>query len=219
MKDIKKNIPNILTIARIVLTFIIVILGITNHIYTAIILTIIAALTDLFDGLIARKYNLETTIGAKLDAVADKIFAIGLIACIVTKYKILIILLLLEILLAGMNLYFHLKTNKTESLIVGKFKTWLLFLTVIFGIITIFVPKLNIILNGFSYATINLQILSIISYTLNFYNNINKKEITIEDNEAHQEIMNDLEETIVVDDLKELINENEIYNYDDNENI
>ena len=118
MKDIKKNIPNILTITRIVLTFIIVILGITNHTYIAIILTIIAALTDLFDGFIARKYHLETIIGAKLDAVADKIFAIGLIACIVTRYKTLIILLILEILLACMNLYFHLKTKKTESLII-----------------------------------------------------------------------------------------------------
>ena len=56
--------------------------------------------------------------------------------------------------------------------------------------------------NGFIYSTINLQILCLISYLINFIKNNNP--ITVEDNKMHQEIM-EIEKTMKIDNLDELI--------------
>ena len=88
------NLPNKLTISRIILSFVIVFIllfpfqsiGLTIddwfinesislkpiHILAGIIF-IIAALTDFFDGKIARKYNIVTDFGKLVDAIADKV--------------------------------------------------------------------------------------------------------------------------------------------------
>ena len=86
----KANIPNILTISRIFLILISMLLA-TNDVqeagpalsdlhsglrYTAFALAIIAGITDLFDGYLARKWNQVSDIGALLDPIADKIFLI-----------------------------------------------------------------------------------------------------------------------------------------------
>lgn len=85
MKDYKVIIPNILTSSRIFLTPVIIILGFLGKYHLVVFLAIICALTDLFDGKLARKWNTVTTKGAKLDAVADKVFCIGLTLCLVKK--------------------------------------------------------------------------------------------------------------------------------------
>ena len=91
----KVLIPNILTLSRLILTPIIIILGLLKKYKISLILVIIACITDLFDGKLARKWNTVTKTGAKLDALCDKIFAIGLIACLINKFKIFIPLLIL----------------------------------------------------------------------------------------------------------------------------
>ena len=88
------NLPNKITISRIILAFIILILiGMDTHILgfnwpvyliagritlklnyiIAGVLFVIASLTDMLDGKIARKYNMVTDLGKMLDAIADKI--------------------------------------------------------------------------------------------------------------------------------------------------
>ena len=71
------NLPNMLTILRVLLVpvFVISMLYIESPLVcglTAIIVFIITSATDFFDGSIARKYNLITTFGKFLDPVADK---------------------------------------------------------------------------------------------------------------------------------------------------
>ena len=205
-KEYKQMIPNILTIIRIVLTPIMIILSLFGHLKIVIPLAIIAALTDMIDGKLARYWNVISLKGAKLDAIADKVFAIGLIACLIPKNGTMSPLLILEIIIAVTNLYYHYKTKKTESLMIGKFKTTFLFITIISSFISTLTGKFDIITKGFEAVTINLQFLSLISYFHSFYQEINKKAITVEDNQMHQEIMNELEEkTIQIDDLSELI--------------
>lgn len=89
------NIPNMLTIARMVLVMIFVVLAanagkvfypldefgvrqIPTPVFTirliAYILAIVAALTDLLDGYLARKWNQVTDFGALMDPLADKVF-------------------------------------------------------------------------------------------------------------------------------------------------
>ncbi len=74
------NLPNKLTMLRIVLTpvFLAVLYwGFPGAEYAALAIFIIASLTDLLDGKIARKYNLVTDFGKFADPLADKILVVA----------------------------------------------------------------------------------------------------------------------------------------------
>lgn len=71
------NLPTILTLSRILLTPIIV-MAMRNHQWLlAFFIFMIAALTDVLDGLLARYYNENTFLGALLDPLADKILVLS----------------------------------------------------------------------------------------------------------------------------------------------
>lgn len=72
------NIPNTLTVLRIVLVPVIVILLIQGEYGKALICFIIAGVTDGLDGLIARSFNQTTVVGAYLDPLADKALVISM---------------------------------------------------------------------------------------------------------------------------------------------
>lgn len=67
-----KQIPNIITSSRIILSFIILFVDI--HSISFIFTYLLCGLTDVLDGLIARKYLLQSKCGARLDSFADFIF-------------------------------------------------------------------------------------------------------------------------------------------------
>ncbi len=70
------NLPNKLTVSRLILTafFLMVLLGEFPLRFTiALVLFIAASLTDLFDGIIARRRNLITDFGKLMDPLADKV--------------------------------------------------------------------------------------------------------------------------------------------------
>lgn len=70
------NLPNALTIFRVILTPIFIYLLFSSSTYSnfyALIIFILASVTDAFDGYYARKYNIETEFGNFLDPLADKI--------------------------------------------------------------------------------------------------------------------------------------------------
>ena len=74
------NLPNKLTMLRIILTpvFLAVLYwGFPGADYMALAIFIIASLTDLMDGKIARKYNLVTDFGKFADPLADKILVVA----------------------------------------------------------------------------------------------------------------------------------------------
>ena len=68
----KKYIPNILTVSRFVfIPFIVTALLYENYILAVILLTL-SGLTDILDGVIARKFNLISNFGKLIDPLADK---------------------------------------------------------------------------------------------------------------------------------------------------
>lgn len=72
------NVPNTLTVLRFILTFVVVYLVFTDaSIINIIIVFVIAALTDFFDGQIARRFNQKTEFGRKADMIADRFLWIG----------------------------------------------------------------------------------------------------------------------------------------------
>lgn len=69
------NLPNKLTIIRVILApvfLVLLVLDFPHHYLAALIVFIAASLTDMFDGKIARKYNLITNFGKFMDPLADK---------------------------------------------------------------------------------------------------------------------------------------------------
>lgn len=100
MSDLR-NLPNILTVSRIFSVLIFVAMasiahldtiGNTNYVITlriiAVALALLAGLTDLLDGYLARKYNWISDFGALMDPLADKIFVTGTML-IAVEYRLI----------------------------------------------------------------------------------------------------------------------------------
>lgn len=80
------NLPNKLTMARILLVPLFVVfyfLPFDFAPYVAVALFVVAACTDFLDGYIARKYNLVTDLGKLLDPIADKTLVTAALFCVV----------------------------------------------------------------------------------------------------------------------------------------
>ena len=88
------NIANILTLFRLILIIPILILANLDTKFTSLlsaILFVIAAITDVLDGYIARKYNLVTTFGKLVDPLADKLLIISVLIILVKLNRIPVI--------------------------------------------------------------------------------------------------------------------------------
>jgi cardiolipin synthase len=70
------NIPNILTIARILLVPVIVSALLAGNYPLALAIFLVAGVTDALDGFIARRFNMCTRLGAMLDPLADKLLVV-----------------------------------------------------------------------------------------------------------------------------------------------
>ena len=106
------NLPNKLTIFRVILIpfFIIALLvpGIPAGNWIALAIFIVASLTDLLDGKIARKYNLVTNFGKFMDPLADKLLVCSALICLVELSRIpswmVVIIIAREFTISGFRL-------------------------------------------------------------------------------------------------------------------
>lgn len=79
------NIPNILTLVRILLTPLFVILLLKNQFLYALLVFSIAGISDGLDGFLARYFDQRTELGATLDPVADKVLLISAFVCLAVQ--------------------------------------------------------------------------------------------------------------------------------------
>ena len=101
------NIPNKLTLLRIVMVPVFIVLYMTGHYYIATVVFIVASLTDLLDGKIARARGLVTNFGKIMDPLADKILVYSAFVLLVEDGSMpgwmLIVILAREFLVAGLR--------------------------------------------------------------------------------------------------------------------
>ncbi len=100
------------------------------------IVFIIASLTDMFDGKIARKYNLITNLGKFLDSLADKMLVIGVLLAFVELGRIsawfVMIICLREFMVTGIRMLAAQKGEVMAAKMIGKVKTTFQMIAIIF---------------------------------------------------------------------------------------
>lgn len=80
------TIPNWLSFIRIALIPVFVVLFLKGYVLTAVIIMALAAITDLFDGKIARKFNQVSNLGKILDPIADKLSQMAIVVVLIVTY-------------------------------------------------------------------------------------------------------------------------------------
>lgn len=135
IKTIYKQIPNIITVSRILTVIPINILFFLVDIGSAFFLSIIAFATDGVDGFLARTLKAESKLGADLDALCDKLLIGGIAIPMLSLNPVMIINVILEGLISIPNIIAKRKGLKPKSSYIGKVKTWALSLTVLAGYI------------------------------------------------------------------------------------
>ena len=169
----KKYIPNILTTYRLIIALLIPLLLIYNKYNLLVILFIIAIISDLLDGYLARKWNVTSLYGKVVDMIGDKSLALissASFALLTSKW--FIITLIFEIIILIINSINYLKTkdiNKHESSIYGKIKTWFLFISLLIGLISYKIGVLSNLILPFILITMIMQIMTAYNYLNNKY--------------------------------------------------
>tara|TARA_Y100001933_G_scaffold214597_1_gene220766 strand:+ start:158 stop:697 length:540 start_codon:yes stop_codon:yes gene_type:complete len=129
---ITKNLPNILTILRIILILPIIFLLESNNKTGVWYLIIVAGITDYLDGFIARKYKLQTKYGSIIDPLADKIIIIIPLIWLckenIIPYWSISLITIREFMITAFR---SLKKDGLPALRLGKYKTLFLFVFLI----------------------------------------------------------------------------------------
>ncbi len=86
------NLPNFLSISRLILIIPIIILYEVDYYLSSVLLFIVASITDFFDGYYARKNNQASEVGALLDLISDKIFVSTLLIWMTFTFDSVLIL-------------------------------------------------------------------------------------------------------------------------------
>ncbi|MCR5746632.1 MAG: CDP-diacylglycerol--glycerol-3-phosphate 3-phosphatidyltransferase [Lachnospiraceae bacterium] len=169
------NLPNKLTLFRVILIPFFVAILMTNCLgdksrWVALIIFVVASLTDLLDGKIARKYNLVTTFGKFADPLADKILVISAMICLVELGNlaswIVVIIVAREFIISGFRIIAAEKSIVIAASYWGKFKTTFQMIMVIMLIAGIDNPIWNTLTTVVTYIALILTIVSLIDYIM-----------------------------------------------------
>jgi len=165
------NIPNFLTLIRLILIpFYIYLFLIGNYVFSGI-LFVIATSTDLLDGYIARKYSMETEIGKLLDPIADKLTVISILSMliyldIIPRFIAVILLIRESIIFLSTSIAYIFGKNFVNPSILGKMSIAFLYAGLAARLF-----EFNILSNYILYLALPLNIISGIAYFVNAIKN------------------------------------------------
>ena len=165
------NLPNKLTIARVImipffLLFLLTRLGGAASKWIALAIFIIASLTDLLDGHIARKYNLVTNFGKFMDPLADKLLVCAAMICLVEMGRlpawIVIVIISREFIISGFRLIASDNGRVIAASYWGKFKTTFQMLMICLMIADI--AQLAVVTAAVMWIALVLTVVSLVDY-------------------------------------------------------
>ena len=179
------NLPNKLTVFRVILIvpFVLLLLGgyaewgwlsvilggaMAYTDYIALVIFIIASLTDLLDGKIARKYNLVTNFGKFMDPLADKLLVCSALICLIEMGRIpswiVIIIISREFIISGFRLVASDNNVVIAASYWGKFKTT--FQMVMVCLMLVNIPALAIVTQIVMWIATALTLISLVDYVV-----------------------------------------------------
>ena len=166
------NLPNKLTILRVIMIpfFVAALLydggANQNMRYVAAALFIIASLTDMLDGEIARKYNLVTNFGKFMDPLADKLLVCSALICMIELRELpawmVIIIISREFIISGFRLVASDNGVVIAASYWGKFKTTFQMIGVVLLIFNI--PALSTLTTIIVWIALALTVISLVDY-------------------------------------------------------
>jgi len=165
------NLPNKLTILRVLMipffvVFLLVdIFGPADD-WIAFGIFVIASLTDMLDGKIARKYNLVTNFGKLMDPLADKLLVSAALICLVAMGRlaawIVIIIISREFIISGLRQIASDNGIVIAASYWGKYKTT--FQMVMICLLIINIEAIGILTDVVVWIAIALTIISMVDY-------------------------------------------------------
>ena len=137
-----------------------------NMRYVAAALFIIASLTDMLDGKIARKYNLVTNFGKFMDPLADKLLVCSALICLVELKELpawmVIVIISREFIISGFRLVASDNGVVIAASYWGKFKTTFQMIGVVLLIFNI--PALSTLTTIIVWIALALTVISLVDY-------------------------------------------------------
>lgn len=165
------NLPNKLTILRMVLIIPFVACMLVPGLgdagmYASVVLFVVASLTDLLDGKIARRYNLVTNFGKFMDPLADKLLVSSALICLTAQGSlaawISIIIISREFIISGFRLVAADNQVVIAASYWGKFKTTFQMIMVCLMIANI--DALAVLTQVVMWIAVILTVISLIDY-------------------------------------------------------
>lgn len=168
------NLPNKITMLRVILIPFFVFFMLADSIryanYIAVIIFIIASLTDTLDGYIARKYNLVSNFGKFMDPLADKLLVSSALVCFISIPENpmpvwgVIIIISREFIISGFRLVASDAGVVLAASLWGKIKTVTQMLMSVLLIVNFSGEVIDMIEIVLIYAAIILTVVSLIDY-------------------------------------------------------
>lgn len=167
------NLPNKLTMLRVILIPFFVFFLLAPYFpdygnYIAVAIFIVASLTDLLDGKIARKYGLVTNFGKFMDPLADKLLVCSALICLVDLNLlaswIAIVIIAREFIISGFRLIAAEHQIVIAASYWGKFKTTFQMLMIIVLILQLDGTAFHVLGVVLTYIALILTIVSLIDY-------------------------------------------------------
>ena len=171
------NLPNKITMFRVILipffVFFMLSEGIPYNNYIAAAIFIVASLTDMLDGKIARKYNLVSNFGKFMDPLADKLLVCSALIALVDLGKltgwIVIVIIAREFIISGFRLVASDNGVVIAASYWGKFKTTFQMIMIILLVLDLPFKYMNIINMAVVYIALALTVISLIDYIAKNY--------------------------------------------------
>ncbi len=177
------NLPNKLTMLRVfmipIFVFFFLATFIPYHSYIALGVFIVASLTDLLDGKIARKKNLVTNFGKFMDPLADKLLVVSALLCLLVadggsrmcsnQVVALIAVLIIvgrEFIISGFRLVASDAGIVIAASIWGKFKTATTMVAICFMLVVKELPILTNVTMILFWVAVTLTIVSLTDYLI-----------------------------------------------------
>jgi CDP-diacylglycerol--glycerol-3-phosphate 3-phosphatidyltransferase len=134
--------------------------------WIALAIFIVASLTDLLDGKIARKYNLVTNFGKFMDPLADKLLVCSALICLVALVRIpawiVIVIIAREFIISGFRLIASDNGVVIAASYWGKFKTT--FQMVMICLMIADIDAISLLTDIVMWAALVLTVISLVDY-------------------------------------------------------